>query len=42
MDAENVNQETVAREFEWNIEKIDAFLVSEIFEVFLDNNTTKW
>lgn len=42
MDINDKNQETVTRELEWNVGSMDNYLLSEIFEVFFDNNQTKW
>ncbi|KAL7017739.1 hypothetical protein ACKWTF_010500 [Chironomus riparius] len=42
MDVNDVNELTVTREFEWNVERINFYLVSEVFEIFMENNSTKW
>jgi len=42
MDIDVDNRVIVTREFEWSVEKLKNYLVSNVFEIFLPENTTKW
>ena len=42
MDAANAISVTVTREFEWNVEKINYYLLSEVFDIFMENSSTIW
>jgi hypothetical protein len=42
MDVDDENPVAVTREFEWNIEKLRDYLVSEVFTIYLDSKPTKW